>query len=385
MSDAPLRRRAEDLLAEWREEVKEHGIWTSGHSVANKMASVLAALLSPVEGRQWPPHGSSDAPCVNTDRELWREREGDYYADSLHVTEQGGIGINRGGRVIVLPLWRWHELAMNEFGGIFTPLEPATSQNAGATKEEGSQAAGAQDSSSRPSSLILPRHGGETSAETRAHLQVGGQDEASANATSATTPDSHERGHEADAAGLPEVPAQEHPAPDSATGRDDSHVPLLQSGVVARHGGEPPAPAIERAARFVYDNFVRDEADGYRSRDRQFAIEVLGKAFSEARADTGARQTQPDPPHVREDYREVWLSGWRAGAEAGVRQTSHRPFRELREQMSPKAQAEAKKRTKDTLREIEAARPILDDLACCTMCGTMKHISTGSVCARCLP
>lgn len=23
--------------------------------------------------------------------------------------------------------------------------------------------------------------------------------------------------------------------------------------------------------------------------------------------------TMPDPPHVREDYRDVWLSGWRAG------------------------------------------------------------------------
>ena len=35
-------------------------------------------------------------PCENTDREIWREREGDYYADSIHVTEGGGIGINCG-------------------------------------------------------------------------------------------------------------------------------------------------------------------------------------------------------------------------------------------------------------------------------------------------
>jgi len=27
------------------------------------------------------------------------------------------------------------------------------------------------------------------------------------------------------------------------------------------------------------------------------------------------REQAPDPPHVREDYREVWLSGWRAGAD----------------------------------------------------------------------
>lgn len=50
-----------------------------------------------------------DAGCVNTDKELWREREGDYYADSIHVTENGCIGINHGGHVYVAPLARWHE------------------------------------------------------------------------------------------------------------------------------------------------------------------------------------------------------------------------------------------------------------------------------------
>lgn len=29
----------------------------------------------------------SDEACKNTDREIYREREGDYYADSVHVTE----------------------------------------------------------------------------------------------------------------------------------------------------------------------------------------------------------------------------------------------------------------------------------------------------------
>jgi hypothetical protein len=47
----------------------------------------------------------------NTDREIWREREDDYYADSIHVTEQGGIGINCGGYVITLPVREWHRLA----------------------------------------------------------------------------------------------------------------------------------------------------------------------------------------------------------------------------------------------------------------------------------
>jgi hypothetical protein len=49
-------------------------------------------------------------PCVNTDRELWRERD-DYYADSVFVTAGGGIGIQVGGKVHVLPLHRWHALA----------------------------------------------------------------------------------------------------------------------------------------------------------------------------------------------------------------------------------------------------------------------------------
>lgn len=48
---------------------------------------------------------------MNTDREIWREREDDYYADSIHVTENGGIGINCGGHVIVKPIREWHKLA----------------------------------------------------------------------------------------------------------------------------------------------------------------------------------------------------------------------------------------------------------------------------------
>ena len=54
---------------------------------------------------------SEQMPAQNTDRELWREREGDYYANSIHVTVGGGIGINVGGFVIVMPLARWHEFA----------------------------------------------------------------------------------------------------------------------------------------------------------------------------------------------------------------------------------------------------------------------------------
>lgn len=49
--------------------------------------------------------------AMNTDRELWREREGDFYASSIHVTQAGGVGINVGGTVIVKPLADWHALA----------------------------------------------------------------------------------------------------------------------------------------------------------------------------------------------------------------------------------------------------------------------------------
>jgi len=57
------------------------------------------------------PQPAGQQTCENTDRELWREREGDYYADSIHVTKQGGIGINCGGSVFVKPLREWHRLA----------------------------------------------------------------------------------------------------------------------------------------------------------------------------------------------------------------------------------------------------------------------------------
>lgn len=48
----------------------------------------------------------------NTDREIWRRVERDFYSPSIHVTRGGGIGINVGGTVIVMPVERWHELAM---------------------------------------------------------------------------------------------------------------------------------------------------------------------------------------------------------------------------------------------------------------------------------
>ena len=51
-----------------------------------------------------------DDNCVkNTDREIWREKEEDFYSPSIHVTEQGKIGINVGGYVIIKPIQDWHK------------------------------------------------------------------------------------------------------------------------------------------------------------------------------------------------------------------------------------------------------------------------------------
>jgi hypothetical protein len=53
--------------------------------------------------------------CVNRDQELWREQPGDFYSNSIHVTESGGIGINVGGKVLVAPAKRWHDAGMKMF------------------------------------------------------------------------------------------------------------------------------------------------------------------------------------------------------------------------------------------------------------------------------
>ncbi len=60
------------------------------------------------------PMPNDERPSQNTDRELWREPHpdppGSYYANSIHVTQQGGIGINVGGTVFVRSLAQWHAL-----------------------------------------------------------------------------------------------------------------------------------------------------------------------------------------------------------------------------------------------------------------------------------
>ena len=48
--------------------------------------------------------------AANTDKELWRETPDDAYAPSVHVTQNNQIGINIGGRVVVLDIHTWHWL-----------------------------------------------------------------------------------------------------------------------------------------------------------------------------------------------------------------------------------------------------------------------------------
>ncbi len=59
-----------------------------------------------------PASGNDFSAVQNNDRELWRETSGDFYADSIHVTLDGKIGIQVGGSVLVMPLKRWFEAGM---------------------------------------------------------------------------------------------------------------------------------------------------------------------------------------------------------------------------------------------------------------------------------
>lgn len=56
------------------------------------------------------PNSLEGASCENSDKEIWREREGDFYSDSIHVTKSGCIGLNVGGHVIVMSVKKWHAL-----------------------------------------------------------------------------------------------------------------------------------------------------------------------------------------------------------------------------------------------------------------------------------
>lgn len=51
-----------------------------------------------------------EVPAENTDREIWRRKEGDFYSPSIHVTKSGCVGLNVGGHVIVMSAEKWHAL-----------------------------------------------------------------------------------------------------------------------------------------------------------------------------------------------------------------------------------------------------------------------------------
>lgn len=70
----------------------------------------------------------------NTDREIYREREGDFYADSIHVTASGGIGFNVGGFVQVKPLREWAQMAQRH-QALLDRIDALEAENAGPRKQ----------------------------------------------------------------------------------------------------------------------------------------------------------------------------------------------------------------------------------------------------------
>ena len=54
---------------------------------------------------------TEERAALNTDRDLWREPPGDYYANRIFLTEAGGIGLDVGGHCIVKTIAAWFKLA----------------------------------------------------------------------------------------------------------------------------------------------------------------------------------------------------------------------------------------------------------------------------------
>ena len=63
------------------------------------------------------PTNEERRACANTDKEIWRKIPDDYYSPSIHVTKDGAVGINVGGRVIVASVEKW-------FDSLLAALEP---------------------------------------------------------------------------------------------------------------------------------------------------------------------------------------------------------------------------------------------------------------------
>lgn len=56
---------------------------------------------------------NSDNTAENTDIEIWREKDGDYFSPSIHVTRSGNVRIDVSGKVFVKPIKEWHRMALN--------------------------------------------------------------------------------------------------------------------------------------------------------------------------------------------------------------------------------------------------------------------------------
>jgi hypothetical protein len=58
---------------------------------------------------------------MNTDRELWRKVQGDFYAPRIFVTEAGHIGIAVGGIVVIGEVEWWHKIGCQARGPFMLP------------------------------------------------------------------------------------------------------------------------------------------------------------------------------------------------------------------------------------------------------------------------
>lgn len=73
----------------------------------------------------------------------------------------------------------------------------------------------------------------------------------------------------------------------------------------------PQAETLEQAVQYILKRFKADEAQGYRSRDRQFAIEILDAALRESPASppAPAREEQASLRHAVHDFLAPYKHG----------------------------------------------------------------------------
>ena len=57
-------------------------------------------------------YANDPTAALNTDKEIWRKIKDDFYSPSIHITKDNDIGLNVGGRVIVIPIEEWHKIAL---------------------------------------------------------------------------------------------------------------------------------------------------------------------------------------------------------------------------------------------------------------------------------